>query len=1010
MFTKGSTTPIKTVHFNYVGDADVVDTNTPELCQGIKNGTGGKLTLESVYFTYKNNNRGRLNPYVFKYNGSNPNYSEFAYDRWGTYRNSGNCDHVYNPYTQQYDTNQDIEQQHRDDVMAWHLSEIQMPSGSVIKLSLGRDHYGYVQDRVATQMFNIVGLENGLGDNTLYKGTHVTNEDNMKVYFELEKATNNQAELDRYFNDLYRYTNDNGNEVYQMYYKVNANLTNHNEDKQKQDVEGYADILDYGFDTSSQSGNLYTRAFIVLDHFPIANRGDFYHPMTIGNWQFLKTHIPEQMYGDMGDAPEGDDQIAQKVGSFFSVYRNIRGIFSSYYRYCKVKDYGLNVKLDRSYIKLNSPDRKKFGGGVRVEKVEMYDDYWEAETGETVPTYGTIYEYETEEMVYNPSNQLMEATGYTISSGVASNEPAVGAEESALKYAKNYTQSIKGSKDNYFFFEYPINESLYPGPAIGYSKVKVKSLASDLLIKKSDTNYQAPTSGYGADNDDIDGFAASGLTVHEYYTAKDFPVVTDETEINNRPKHLWIPIPFVGQMTFDYYTASQGYSVETNDMHGRPKKTTSYGLTEGGEVIKDPISWSEYQYQIKKEEYTLGGKKRQRMRLDNFVDVLIHDDMNQTNATTQLGVEMGVDRQLFSDIRDSRNTSVSGGLDYNGNLELLGFIPLAFACPWPSFSMSDSELRTSVSNKIIRKSGILKKAIAFDGQSTVETENRLYDPMTGQAVLTTVNNLYDDPIYNYNIPARFAYESMGAAYENLDFAFEANINHNTCNNTIVYTKLIPTISNNAELLIEGDEYIVSQSGNILTKATLISKEGDLKIVLDDDSIPDGIYELKVIRSGKRNHLGASVGSITALSDPLTNRTKVENCQYNITVYDTQQEDVCHINPSFVAFVDLVNLINSTDIINESGTLQSDGLKDWNNIKYTPVLSESIQDGGKDISSIPIYDYYLDIINQDSNNSTPFTHVAMEIDKNGTEYTPLNVILYGVDNEGTITCQISLPLL
>ena len=50
----------------------------------------GKLTLKTVHFTYENSERGRLSPYMFDYRESepdyNPAYTEFHYDRWGTYR------------------------------------------------------------------------------------------------------------------------------------------------------------------------------------------------------------------------------------------------------------------------------------------------------------------------------------------------------------------------------------------------------------------------------------------------------------------------------------------------------------------------------------------------------------------------------------------------------------------------------------------------------------------------------------------------------------------------------------------------------------------------------------------------------------------------------------------------------------------------------------------------------------------------------------------------------------
>ena len=76
--------PIKSVHFKYKATG---------LCQGITNGSAGKLTLDEVYFTYGNSKRGQLNPYKFtygQYHKTNsttdiidPSYNLKGYDRWG---------------------------------------------------------------------------------------------------------------------------------------------------------------------------------------------------------------------------------------------------------------------------------------------------------------------------------------------------------------------------------------------------------------------------------------------------------------------------------------------------------------------------------------------------------------------------------------------------------------------------------------------------------------------------------------------------------------------------------------------------------------------------------------------------------------------------------------------------------------------------------------------------------------------------------------------------------------
>src|SRR5690606_39160014 len=145
----------------------------------------------------------------------------------------------------------------------------------------------------------------------------------------------------------------------------------------------------------------------------------------------------------------------------------------------------------------------------------------------------------------------------------------------ALRYAKKFTQSIPLRSDNNLFFEYPVNESYYPGSQVGYSKVTVMSLASAFqageLVKNitlSDGNALFPQ---GA------SFGTSGTTVHEFYTAKDFPVITDETEKYHKPPFRFAQsFPYVGSIAVSKLAATQGYSIITNDMHGKPKMISNY--------------------------------------------------------------------------------------------------------------------------------------------------------------------------------------------------------------------------------------------------------------------------------------------------------------------------------------------------------------------------------------------------------------------------------------------------
>ena len=542
-----------------------------------------------------------------------------------------------------------------------------------------------------------------------------------------------------------------------------------------------------------------------------------------------------------------------------------------------------------------------------------------------------------------------------ISSGVALNEPSVGSEESALKYAKNFINDIKSMRDQAFFFEYPINESLYPGPSIGYSKVTVKSLATDLAIQKNSSSFNPLANTYEFENQELDGFAASGVTINEFYTSRDFPTVAEETTINKSAFSDNTMIPLIGQVNLDLFAGTQGYSIELNDMHGKPKKIETFGLTEQGNIMDEAISWSEYVYQFKNEIYTPPATidSRHRKRLISEVDIVEYDDATLLEAETKTDVELGVDRQFFNSKVDKKSRSYSVGLDMNFNFEL----PFLFsAFPWPSFNYSGSSLETSVSNKVISRKGIMSKAIAYDGQSRVETENRLYDQMTGSPVLTVVNNNFDDPIYSYNIPARFTYESTGPAYENIGYAFSANIVTGCNQSGNEYT--ISPISADFDLLRKGDEYLIYQISDTdlespIGRAILLNSDYNIKI--KGDVISGGNYNFKVMRSGKRNHLGASIASMVGLKDPTTDRREIP-CSTDIPNYTFNTTQECQIHPAFQAYTDLIQ------------TLIDDG--EYDEYINDPSASGWVDDNYEylDFSQSPFslnesYQNYLDIINE-----------------------------------------------
>jgi len=184
--------PIKTVHFSY----------SYELCKGAqKYADSGKLTLKSVWFTYNKNNKGKLNPYVFSYhqdaNGApisdyNPSFNSTQSDRWGVYKdaasNPGGMRNSDFPYSTQDSATA------AKNASMWNLTDILLPSGGKMHVTYESDDYGYVQNKRATQMTTIAGI-NQPSQNKLYNTDSKEKEDYNTVFVNTVDVLKNKQDI-----------------------------------------------------------------------------------------------------------------------------------------------------------------------------------------------------------------------------------------------------------------------------------------------------------------------------------------------------------------------------------------------------------------------------------------------------------------------------------------------------------------------------------------------------------------------------------------------------------------------------------------------------------------------------------------------------------------------------------------------------------------------------------------------------------------------------------------------
>ena len=802
--------PIKTIYFYYGYD----------LCKGVPNHGNsdpedGKLTLKKLAFSYGNSGAALLSPYEFEYDElHNYDYNPLNVDRWGNYMD----------YNSDY-PNPDFPYTNQDKALtdkyasAWLLNKITLPSDGEINIEYEADDYAYVMEKKAMAMQGIAGVGKTTDftpSNQLYGSSFGA--DHNFIYFELPDATYTDDDVKNKFSP--------GQHLYfRCLFQVQGTSNNGAEDREY--VSGYAKLVDIGLCTTQDPNNpSKTYGYLEIEQKREGNMK--YQAMSASAWHFMLSQMSNRMNGF--DPPNGD---LQEIGRDFilSNMGRVSQLLKGRMGRMKTEHYAQYIDLSKSIIRLQEPTGHKLGGGSRVKQITMSDN-WDVMSTESESEYGSVYTYEQHEDPEDENSRM-------ISSGVASYEPMVGSEENPYKepiYFSYRPKSILGlvkvgpkKEENIVG---PYGEMFFPGAGVGYANVRVTSLATARMSANEITG--TPT----------------GYTTHEFFTARDFPVIQDKTTpvIKRNNPFLKAAQKFLG-ITRSDMAMSQGYSFIINDMHGKPEKTTSYNQK------GKPISSQEFVYKVDEDEPN---------RLSNEVQVLQRDG---SIITGQVGVEV----DFLADAHESLNRSYETEAKPGGDAFSMGIPPfIAFPNIWFSFTSSTSNLRFVSNTKVIHKYGILEKVIATDINSTVETENVLWDAESGQVLLTRTKNEYDDPLENFSLPAHFAHSGMQGAYENLGLqVYDLDITDG------VY--VLPSGRVATTYFEPGDEVILTQGGShvkawVLEVISTTSPSVNKIYLVDREGqeIEDGTYsKMKLLRSGKRNQSNLPVLSVTSNGDIAT---------------------------------------------------------------------------------------------------------------------------------------------
>ncbi len=866
--------PVKTVHFDYDYSICPNVENNSGSTNVVGNSNKGKLTLKKIWFSYGTSHRGRVSPYLFEYSGINsqpginPSYNLKGSDAWGTYKEmlgnnqnfDGNLSNSDFPYTDQDKAVAD------NNSFAWCLTQIQLPSGGKIKVTYESDDYAYVENKRAMEMVKITGF--GRSEDHVNKGNRLFYKNGVQrhmdvIFFELEdnyNGNNNAAYIKKHYLEDIKY----------LQFTLLAKIKNNHHEY----VKGYCEIdWDKGCGISANNEGWVAIKTVHINDKDVED-SDARHrisPLAKTIWNYAKMYTPQLIY------PEPDNETENTIEQILSLYhvlgsdfyRGIRGINKS----LEDQQFGAFISTSKSWLRLNSPNKKRLGGGHRVQKIEMSDEWQNMaypSNNNATTNYGQEYDYTMEEVQTNGEKWI-------ISSGVAGNLPALGGDEHPL--VQPIFTEVKNIMipDAESYNDRPIGETFFQGANVGYQKVTVKSLQSP-NVKRT----------------------AAGYTINEFYTAYDYPTIVRQTDLYSQSIE---PLPFFSMFQIKTETSvkvSQGYSIELNDMHGKPK--AQYTFAEGK---KTPLSWTKSIYQTDSTTYPNS--------LNNKVLTIAPDKTINEK-------EIGIEYDFVIDARKQNSLTYSAGIEFNTEAMAILILPIIATCVLPSYSKEEIKFRSSVGTKVIKKYAVLKETIAFQEGSTIKTSNLLYDDQTGEVLLTSVQNEFNDNVYNLTFPAHWAYDGMGQAYKNIGLSLTG---------VEIQSDNIKLPSNllSANFLTPGDECLVQYPNGEKTMAWVYLGTGNKLNFIDIHGMPlvnSKNVTFKVIRSGRRNLHKSPIATFTTLSNPLI---KTGN-NYSLSIANVVNTEAIEYKETWKTHLDLIQTF-------ECDTFGNDNYKNF--VNFLKVL-------------------------------------------------------------------------
>lgn len=807
LYNKEDDKVLKTVHLNY----------DYSLCPGGGDpGSGsslGKLTLKKIYTTYRDNLKGRLAPYTFDYN-HNPSFKFGNFDAWGIYKEEDVAgpyiDQV--PFTKQMDN--EITKSERDlNASSWSLSTITLPSKGTIEVEYEMDDYLWVQGQKSMQMHEIVGM----ATTSQLNETDVENtgdvSDKYRVFFNLHLDDFTNVNLDEYVEALVE-------DIDMLYFRTWMHYkrgkydyakgyapvaTNFGHIDYQGTKVGYIDIKPTRVYSSKMKGRKTSHGNAIKVHpfqAEVIKQIQHYRP----DLEFIEPESikMQQLWVELRKGFE-TMAIDKKFGEEYDVSNNFYP----------------------SFIRLNTANKAKYGGGHRVKSVRITDHA--DDLGLEVASYGKMYHY-------------LDKDGN--SSGVTGSEPFASKEESPYKFPKFYSSVFdyerQSFNDRELYTDYCLADPFFQSASIGYSRVLEESTAYDV----------------NGDLIQLDPRVADGIIEDQYYTPKDYPVIFRSKL--NEPKTSfdrpgWAPPLASYYKKHDSYGFSQGLTVEVNDMSGKLKSVAKYPYY--SDVTSPSFNGITSVYkEIHKYKGTYG-------KLKSIV--------NLSNGGES---DLGLDIQTA--IAVEQNRTYSEIQDVKAAFKFYGIIPIPQSVQYTN-TQELNNAQTISTTKLISRNGILESNEVYVEGHHIKKTNNLYNPITANvSEVSYVDEFNVENVITSKSAAAFEEYAQTRGkylYDNLHFP-PGIITSGSGNSDKIHITLHGRPNT---YLKEGDKLLITSGNNkyiayisqVINQATTSNSwEGDIEFMeytgLNLHSIIGSYSDIQVIDPANTNQLTLNAYSKT----------------------------------------------------------------------------------------------------------------------------------------------------